>query len=115
LINDSQVSANLLSGHFGSEVGLIADTAERSGSVVVGGTENLPGQAVLYALAQDPLIGEEVFAGGAYLGAGAVHNASLRMQDIVRWLVVTLIIIGAILKITGLDQVLLGIVEGIKP
>ncbi len=115
LIQDSQVSANLLSGHFGSEAALIADAAERSGSVVIGGTESLPGQAVLYAAAQEPLIGEEVFAGGAYLGAGVVHEASLRVQDVFRWLIIVLILLGAVLKITGLDQLLKGILQGILP
>jgi hypothetical protein len=52
-------------------------------------------------VAQEPLIGEEFFAGGAYLGAGPAHTASLRMQDILRWVVVSLIVLGAILKLTG--------------
>ncbi len=115
LIQDGQVSANLLSGHFGGEAALIADAAERSGSLVVGGSDSLPGQAVLYAVAQDPLIGEEVFAGGAYLGAGSIHEASLRTQDILRWLLVALIILGAILKVTGLSQFVDGILEGLQP
>ncbi len=115
LIQDGQVSANLLSGHFGGEAALIADAAERSGSLVVGGSDSLPGQAVLYAVAQDPLIGEEVFAGGAYLGAGSIHEASLRTQDILRWLLVALIILGAILKVTGLSQFIDGILEGLQP
>ncbi len=115
LIHDGQVSANLLSGHFGGEAALIADAAERSGSLVIGGSDSLPGQAVLYAVAQEPLIGEEVFAGGAYLGAGAIHEASLRTQDILRWLLIVAILLGAILKFTGLSQVISGILEGLQP
>lgn len=55
-------------GNFGSEAALINEAAERSGSLTLAGTDTIPGQAVLYATAQEPLIGEEVFAGGNILG-----------------------------------------------
>jgi hypothetical protein len=115
VIHDGQISANLLSGHFSGEAALIADAAERSGSLVVGGSDNLSGQAVLFASAQEPLIGEEVFAGGAYLGAGTFHEASLRMQDVLRWVLVAVILIGVLFKITGLDLVISDIFEGFLP
>jgi hypothetical protein len=103
IIRDEQVSTNVLVGSFGSEVGLIADAADRSASLTVGGTDNLSGQAVLYASVQETVIGEEVFAGGAYLGAGLLHEASLHAQDILRWLVIVLILVGAALKLVGID------------
>ena len=67
--------------------------------LTLGGTDNLTGQAVLFAAAQEPLIGEETYAGGAYLGAGPMHIASLYAQDILRWVLIGLIVIGAILKL----------------
>lgn len=101
VIYDQQVSANVLAGHFGSEVGLIADAGERSGSLVLAGSDNLPAQAVLYASAEEPLIGEELYASGAYLQAGSVHMSSLRTQDILRWVLVGVILAGAVLKLIG--------------
>jgi hypothetical protein len=115
VIHDGQVSASLLSGHFGGEAALIADAAERNGSLLIGGSDNLPGQAVLYATAQEPLLGEEVFAGGAYLGAGVIHESSLRMQDALRWLLVIILVLGTLFKLTGIDQVIGGILEGFMP
>lgn len=100
-IHDEQVSASVFAGHFGSEVGLLIEAGERTRSLTVAGSDSLPAQAVLYAAAQEPLVGEELYAGGAYLGAGAAHIASLRMQDILRWVVVGLILLGAILKLVG--------------
>ncbi len=47
-------------------------------------------------------LGEELYAAGAYLGAGGAHSASLRMQDILRWVLVAAILIGAILKLLGI-------------
>ena len=48
-IYDQQVSVNMMLGSFGSEVGLLADAAERTGSLTIGGSDNLPAQAVLAA------------------------------------------------------------------
>lgn len=98
-IQEEDIGANLLIGSFGNEVALITDSAERTEGMTLGGTDNLTGQAVLFATAQEPLIGEETYAGGAYLGAGMMHIASLYAQDILRWVIIGLIVIGAILKL----------------
>lgn len=112
VIYDEQISANILNGHFESEIGLINEAAERKGSLVVAGSESITGQAVIYATASDPLIGEEAFAGGAYLGAGPMHDASLHAQDIMRWVVVVLILAGSAIKLLGIDQALIGLLAG---
>lgn len=102
LIYDEHVSTTILSGHFGGEAALIADATERRGGLTLAGSDNLPGQAVLYATAQEPLIGEEVFAVGAYLNVGPFHRASLRAQDFSRWVLVLGILVAALLKFLGL-------------
>lgn len=112
IIHDEQISANILVGHFGSEVAFLTEAAERSGSTTLAGTDNLDGQAVLYAATDEPLIGEEVFAGGAYLQAGAMHTASLQVQDIFRWVVVVLLVLGALLKLVGLENIILVLLTG---
>jgi hypothetical protein len=101
IIYDQQVSANVLAGHFGPEVGLITDAAERSGSLVLAGSDNVPAQAVIYATAEEPLIGEELYAAGAYVQAGPAHQASLRVQDAFRWILIVILLGGALLKLLG--------------
>ncbi len=101
-IHDENVSGNILSGHFGPEVALLTEAGERSTSLTVAGTDSLPAQAVLYATSNEPLLGEELYGAGAYLGAGSAHTASLYMEDIVRWVLVVAIVIGAILKLLGI-------------
>jgi hypothetical protein len=101
IFRDEQASANILIGNFGPEAGLIADAAEQSHTCLLAGSDSLIGQAVLYAAAQDPLVGEELFAGGAYLQAGAMHSASLHTQDALRWGLAGLLVIGAFLKLIG--------------
>lgn len=100
-IHDEQVSASILAGHFGSEIALLTEAGERSHCLTVAGTDSIPAQAVLYAAADEPLLGEELYAGGAYLGANPVHEASLQMQDILRWVLVAAILLGAILRLVG--------------
>jgi hypothetical protein len=80
---------------------LIVDAGEAHGRLVVAGTDHVPTQAVLYAAAEEPLIGEEVFAAGAYLGADPFHNASLQAQDAIRWLLIGVMIVGGVLKLVG--------------
>jgi hypothetical protein len=101
VIHDQQVSVNVLAGHFGSEVALLTDAAERSGSMSLAGSDHISAQAVLYATADESLVGEELYAAGAYTQSAPMHLASLRAQDIVRWVLIGLILVGAGLKLVG--------------
>ena len=88
-------------GDFGTESALLVEASDRENANLIAASDNLSAQAVFYASAQEPLIGEELFAAGAYVGAGTSHEASLNVQDILRWLIILAIIIGAGLKILG--------------
>jgi len=103
ILSDEKVSANVMVGDLGSEAGLIAEASDRENIELIAASDNLSAQSILYASAQEPLIGEELFAAGAYMGAGASHDASLQAQDVLRWLVILAIIGGALLKLAGLN------------
>lgn len=94
LAADDKTSANLLFGSFGPESIFI--TTAGAQALTVAGSDNLAGQAVMYASAAEPLVGEELYAAGAYMEAGPLHTASLQTQDLVRWAVVVLIAGSAI-------------------
>jgi len=98
---DENVSANVVLGDFGAEAALLAEAADRENTHLIAASDNLSAQSVLYAAAQDPLIGEELFASGAYVGAGPSHEASLHVQDVLRWLIIIVILIGALLRFVG--------------
>lgn len=98
---NENVSANIIIGHFGPEAALLAEASDRDNVIVIGASDELTGQAVLFANTQDALIGEELFSAGAYLGAGASHVASLTVQDILRWLVILALLGGAVAKLLG--------------
>ena len=102
VIRDENVSTNVLIGHFGLEAALLTDAADRENAFALAASDNLAAQAVMYASSQDTLIGEEVFAAGAYVDAGPFHAASLTAQDILRWIIIGLMVFGALLKLVGL-------------
>jgi hypothetical protein len=102
VISDERVSANILVGNFGPEISLLLDSASREGAFSLAASDAFAAQAVIYASASEPLIGEEVFAVPAYLMAAPVHQAGLRAQDVLRWLVVAALIFGSILSFLGL-------------
>jgi hypothetical protein len=102
IIHDEHVSANIFAGHLGAEVALLTEAGERTSSLTVAGTDSIHAQAVLFATSDEPLLGEELYAAGAYLGSGVAHTASLRMQDIMRWVLLVAIILGAFLNLVGI-------------
>lgn len=101
-MRDENVSANVLIGHFGPEVALMTDTAERTNCSAVASTDEPTAQALLFASTDEPLIGEELFAAGAYNNAGPAHGASLQVQDILRWAIVLILLGGSALKLVGI-------------
>lgn len=102
VMRDENISANVVIGNLGAEAALIADAADAEETDLIAASDNLSAQSVLYAAAQEPLIGEELFAAGAYLGAGGAHDASLQTQDVLRWLVILAILGGAALTFLGI-------------
>jgi hypothetical protein len=91
---------------------LLTDGCERSTNKSLAGTDDISAQSILYATADEPLIGEELYAGGAYIEAGPMHIASLRAQDLIRWLLVGFIIVGSLFHLLGLDQAIANLIEG---
>jgi hypothetical protein len=100
---NENVSTHILIGNFGPEVGLLTQAADQQRAFSLAASDALPAQAVLYATAGQTLIGEELYAAPAYLNAGPAHVASLRVQDILRWLIIAGIGLGAILKLLGIS------------
>ena len=101
-IHDPGIKTNILIGNFGPEAGLLSAASEEKGSFTLAASDSLSAQAVFYATAGEPLIGEELYAVPAYLQANPAHQASLRVQDILRWGIVLVLLGGAILKLAGI-------------
>jgi hypothetical protein len=92
---EERVSATFLLGAMGAEAALIADTGAQRGSVTAAVTDPV-GQAAVFATTDNPLLGEELFAAGAYLKVNTAHAASLQAQDVLRWVAIVAILLGAL-------------------
>lgn len=101
-MHDEDVSANVIMGDLGMESALMAEASDRENASLVAASDDLSAQTILYLTAQEPLIGEELFGAGAYVGAGPAHEASLNVQDVLRWLIILTILGGSFLKFLGL-------------
>jgi hypothetical protein len=100
-IRAENISSNVMIGNFGPEVGLVAEAAERQNASMIGASDSLTAQAVLFATSAEMLVGEELFAAGAYAKSSPFHAASLLLQDILRWLIILGLLAGAVLKLAG--------------
>jgi hypothetical protein len=98
LPGDQAVAGAVLIGTIGPEAVLLAEAGQRAGVTTLAGTDNLTTQAMLFATADNPLIGEDVFAGAAYIGSQPRHVASLTAQDLARIAIVVLVLIGVVVQ-----------------
>jgi uncharacterized protein DUF6754 len=98
-MGDSHVSGNILVGSFGPELALVLEAAARRGHPSIASSDQLAGQAVAYVMADQPLIGEEVFTAGAYLGEDANQVSSLITQDVLRWLIILGILVPTVIAV----------------
>ncbi len=87
-IGAERVSGSILFGTYGAEIALLLDAGSRGLRRSVAGSDHLVGQAVAFGMATTPIIGEEMFVSGAYLGDDAGTLASAITIDVLRWLIV---------------------------
>jgi hypothetical protein len=95
---DQAVAGAILVGSVGSEAVLMAEAGQRAGVTTLAGADSLPSQAMLFATADHTLIGEDMFAGGAYIGQRPEHVGSLSAQDVVRLAIAAVIVIAVFIN-----------------
>lgn len=109
---------NAFAGSFGPELALPLFASQRARSTALATSDQLEGQAVAFALADEALLGEEVFSAGAYLGESASALGAVIAQDLLRWLIIlalliaTVIAVGDALSGGGVTRLLAGLFSG---
>lgn len=98
---NERIITHVLAGNFGSEMALVLDAAARRDVVSIATSGQLEGQAVAYAMSEYPLLGEEVFAAGAYLGDAPGQVAALTTVDLLRALLIVAILVMAANGLSG--------------
>jgi hypothetical protein len=98
IVGAPETGANVMVGHLGDEYLLLGEPGARRQIVQVVGSDALDAQPFLLATSDRALLGEEMFASGAYLQRQPAQVASLCVQDVLRGLAVVAIVIGVLVK-----------------
>jgi hypothetical protein len=94
LIHRENVGGAFLFGRFAAESLILAEAGQQIGAVQIAATTS-PEQVPFFITTCDfTLIGEELFAAGAYLSRDPVQMGSLRGQDLAKLVIAALIILG---------------------
>lgn len=96
-LHAGNIGSNLMLGRFGPEVAIMGEAAARANAPQVIGSDDPTALALASVLTKDVLIGEELLAAGAYLQGKPWQLASLQVQDVIRWVVMGLILVAAIM------------------
>jgi len=101
IMHREKVGAAFLIGEFQAESLMLAEGAAQVGAIVISGTARTF-QIPFFVVASDyTLIGEEIFAAGAYLSGDRDRLGGLAGQDWTKILAVALMLVGAILVTFG--------------
>lgn len=96
LVQRENVGAAFLFGSFAAESLILAEAGQRIGAVQVAATTDSPQVPFFISVCDYTLIGEELYAAGAYLSRDPVLTGSVRGQDFAKVVVLALIIIGVV-------------------
>lgn len=88
VIEAERPSAHIFAGSFGPELALMIDSADRRGQGSLAVSDQLQGQAVAYAMADEVLIGEELFAAAGYVAENGQAPADAIVMDVWRALLI---------------------------
>ncbi|QNO14554.1 hypothetical protein HYG86_07050 [Alkalicella caledoniensis] len=96
IMTREKVATNIMMGAFWAESLIFAEGGFAAGSIQVAGTANYHQIPFFIAACDYTLIGEELFAAGAYLSEDPLLLGSIAVQDIGKALAIILIAIGSI-------------------
>jgi hypothetical protein len=101
-LEQEKLAANIMIGHFGDEFLLMGEAGRQKNISQVGGTTNPRVLPAVYVSMEHTLIGEEIFAAGAYLLNNPNHIGSLVAQDVMRVAIICTVLVGIALKTLGI-------------
>jgi hypothetical protein len=104
-------AANFFLGYFMAEALLLAEAGSMTGAIQIAGTDSIS-QIPFFIVACDyTLIGEELYAAGAYMGNDVKLLGGLKGQDYVKLVLMITLVTLFILKccgVPGIDTILVG-------
>jgi hypothetical protein len=101
LIESEKPAANFMVGSFLAESLTIAECGNRVGAIQIGGTTQTAQLPFFVAACDYTLIGDEMFATGAYLSQAPDQIGVLAAEEMGKYLVIGLIVLGSLLSTFG--------------
>jgi hypothetical protein len=98
-----RVAANIMMGAFWAESLLFAEAGSQAGAIQVAGSASLAQIPFFVAACDYTLIGEELYAGGAYLSQDKMRLGSIAGQDFIKAGVMAYLLLGTILATAGVN------------
>ena len=97
MMNRERPAANVLLGGFWAESLVIAEVGSQIGAIQIAGTANTHQIPFFVAACDYCLIGEEIYAAGAYLSKDPVLMGNLIAQDWAKMALTVIILVGALI------------------
>lgn len=101
-IERDRIAGSIAVGRFGAELAIIGEAASRNEVSQVMASDNPDAIAVAIASTKDSLWGEEIFAAAAYLRQSSWDLAAVRIQDLLRLIVIAFLLGATFLRLLGL-------------
>jgi hypothetical protein len=101
IMNREHVGAAIMVGEFQAETMMLVEAAAQTGAITICGTSRAIQIPFFVAAADYTLIGEEMFAGGAYLSKDRVKLGGIAALDVGKIIGTIMIIVGAIAVTMG--------------
>jgi hypothetical protein len=92
------VEVNVMTGFFGAEYLLMGEVGVPRVGVQLGGASEPTVLPFVLATSRAALLGEELYAAGAYLAHKPWHLGSLWAQDMLRWLIALSVVVAVIVN-----------------
>ena len=99
LVMSEKVTTNLVVGSFGPEVSLIVDAGERRELNQLAAAADPGAIGALYPAVEHLAIGEELFGAGAQVTNKTRYTLSLKIEDMVRFILAIVIVAAAFLRL----------------
>lgn len=94
-------AANFYLGVFFAESLILAETGHHVGAIQIAGTAMVHQIPFFVAACDYTLIGEELFAASAYLSREPMQMGALKGQDVAKFLIIIVIVLGIIMETAG--------------
>jgi hypothetical protein len=101
IMNTEKTASVIMVGEFQAESLMLAEGAAQVGAVTIAGTARTAQIPFFVAACDYTLVGEEIFAGGAYLSKDPVKIGNLAAQDWGKLVSMAIIIIGSLMVTFG--------------